>query len=77
MEDSTVECDLDLVIEMEEMSIGVEEILQYARGLLGRDQFRALIHGLEKQLTDSKADGEIAEVEEVEEVEEVDTAAFA
>ncbi len=73
MEESTVECDLDLVIEMEEMGIGVEEILQYARGLFGRDQFRALIYGLEKQLADSKAAGGIAEVEEV---ESVDVAAF-
>lgn len=47
---SASECNLDLVIEMEEMGIGVEEILQYARGILERDDIRSLVYGLEKQL---------------------------
>ena len=50
MGDTITECNLDLVIEMEEMGIAVEEILQYARGILERDDVRSLVYGLEKQL---------------------------
>jgi hypothetical protein len=42
------ECDCDRVIEMEDMAIGVEEILQYVRGVMTKDDIRALICGLEK-----------------------------
>jgi len=44
------DCDCDLVIEMEEMGVGVEEILQYSRAVLSRDQARALVRGLEEIL---------------------------
>ena len=37
----------DLVIEMQEMGVGVDEILQYAK-VLSRDEIRALIYGLEQ-----------------------------
>ncbi len=40
------ECDCDRVIEMDEMGIGVGEIVQYAR-VFGREQLLALIDGLE------------------------------
>ena len=49
----TYEANLDLVIEMEEMGVGVGEILQYARGILTRDEVRALILGLEKQIAET------------------------
>jgi hypothetical protein len=50
MDDLSFDCDCDRVIEMEEMGIGVEEILQYARAILPRDEVRALLRGLEKVL---------------------------
>lgn len=50
MGDTITDCNLDLVVEMEEMGVGVEEILQYARGILGRDDVRSLVYGLEKQV---------------------------
>ena len=40
------DCDCDRVIEMEEMGIGVEEILQFVRGVLTKDDLQTLIHGL-------------------------------
>ena len=42
------DCDCDTVIEMQEMGVGVEEILQYVRGMLAHDEIRFLIAGLEK-----------------------------
>ena len=48
MAERVFDCDCDLVIEMQEMDVGVEEILQFARGCLGRDEIRALIAGLER-----------------------------
>ncbi len=53
-------CDCDRVIEMEEMGIGVEEILQYARGVLEKDDLQTLIRGLEEMSAGSseEADGE-------------------
>ena len=42
------DCDCDRVIEMEEMGIGVAEILQYARAVLPSDELLALIRGLEE-----------------------------
>ena len=44
------DCNCDLVIEMESMGLGVEEILQYARAVLTRDEVRALQRGLEEML---------------------------
>jgi hypothetical protein len=41
------DCDCDLVIDMERMGIGTEEILQYARAVLPREDVRALIRGLQ------------------------------
>lgn len=52
------DCDCDRVIEMEDMAIGVEEILQYARAVLPRDSVRALLRGLEEILSISPALGE-------------------
>ncbi|MBI4604862.1 MAG: hypothetical protein HY721_23110 [Planctomycetes bacterium] len=49
------DCDCDLVLEMEEMGIGVEEILQYARAVLPRDDVRTVIRGLEEILTGEAA----------------------
>lgn len=48
--------DCDLVIEMDDMGIGVEEILQYARASLRREEVRALIRGLEDAATLAVAD---------------------
>ena len=50
MDQLSFDCDCDRVIEMEDMGIGVEEILQYARAVLPREQVRALIRGLEQVL---------------------------
>ncbi|MBN1444114.1 MAG: hypothetical protein JXA90_15495 [Planctomycetes bacterium] len=49
------ECNLDLVIEMEEMGIGVREIIQYAHGVFDEDDIRALIEGLESQVSEPLA----------------------
>ena len=46
--DNHFDCDCDRVIEMEQMRIGVEEILQYAKAILTRDDVLHLIHGLEE-----------------------------
>jgi len=43
-------CDCDAVIAMEELGIGIEEILQYARAILPRDEVRQVIRGLEEIL---------------------------
>ena len=45
------DCDCDTVLVMEEMGIGIEEILQYARAVLPKDDVRALVRGLEDLLT--------------------------
>jgi hypothetical protein len=47
METLRFDCDCDRVIEMEQMRIGVEEILQYSRAILPRDDLLLLIRGLE------------------------------
>ncbi len=44
------DCDCDTVIAMEELGIGIEEILQYARAVLPRDDVRVLARGLEEIL---------------------------
>ncbi len=47
MEKVKFDCDCDVVIEMEEMGVGVEEILQYARAAFAREDLGILIKGLE------------------------------
>ena len=42
------DCDCDVVIDMERMGVGIEEILQYARAVLPREDVRALIRGLQE-----------------------------
>ncbi len=44
------DCDCDTVIAMEELGVGIEEILQYARALLPREDVRAVVRGLEEIL---------------------------
>lgn len=56
MEQTKFDCDCDLVIEMDEMGIGIDEILQYARGTLSRDEIRTLIRGLEEVVASPVAD---------------------
>jgi hypothetical protein len=48
MPQTRYDCDCDTVIEMEQMGIGVEEILQYAHAILTREQVAALLRGLEE-----------------------------
>jgi hypothetical protein len=57
MASTRFDCDCDKVIEMEEIGIGAEEILQYARALLPRDDLRALMRGLEEILAASQENG--------------------
>ena len=42
------DCSCDAVIDMQELGVGVEEILQYARGALSGEEIRHLIVGLEQ-----------------------------
>ena len=44
------DCDCDTVLAMEEMAVGVEEILQYARAVLPRREVSSLLRGLESIL---------------------------
>ncbi len=44
------DCDCDTVITMEEIGVGIEEILQYARALLPKEDIRAMVRGLEEVL---------------------------
>jgi len=48
MERVKFDCNCDLVIEMEDMGVGVEEILQYAKGVFNKEDIQELIEGLEK-----------------------------
>ena len=48
MERVKFDCNCDLVIEMEDMGVGVEEILQYAKGVFNKEDIQELIDGLEK-----------------------------
>ena len=57
MASTRFDCDCDKVIEMEELGIGVEEILQYARALLPKDDLRTLMRGLE-EILDAAAESE-------------------
>jgi hypothetical protein len=47
MDERRYQADCDLVIEMEDAGVGVEEILQYAHGILTDVEVRQLIRGLE------------------------------
>jgi len=40
--------DGEVVLEMEDMGVGVEEILQYCRAVLSREDLSALMRGLEQ-----------------------------
>ncbi len=44
------ECDCDRVIEMQEMEIGIKEILQYSHAVFTREEVQSLIRGLEEQI---------------------------
>ena len=55
MERLRFDCDCDRVIEMEEMRIGVKEILQYARAILPRYDVLLLIQGLEEIVSATEA----------------------
>jgi hypothetical protein len=57
MASTRFDCDCDKVIEMEELGIGTEEILQYARALLPKDDLRTLMRGLEEILAASAENG--------------------
>ncbi len=48
MDQLKFDCDCDLVIEMEEMGIGIEEIRQYVKAMFSKEEIEALIGGLEK-----------------------------
>jgi hypothetical protein len=57
METVRYDCNCDTVIAMEEMAAGTEEILQYARAILSRDDVRTLIRGLEEILEGAAGTG--------------------
>ena len=44
------DCDCDAVLAMEDMGVGVEEVLQYARAVLTRREVTSLLRGLESIL---------------------------
>ncbi len=48
MECIKFDCDCDRVIEMEEMGIGIEEILQYAKGFFSREELKVLVSRLKE-----------------------------
>lgn len=48
MPQTRYDCNCDTVLEMEQMGIGVEEMLQYAKAMLTREQVAALLRGLEE-----------------------------
>lgn len=48
MDDNSYDVNCDLVAEMEEAGVGVEEILQYARGALTPDEIARLRQGLKE-----------------------------
>ena len=48
MEQVRFDCDCDMVLEMEDMGVGVEEIVQYARAMMPREDILLLIHRLEE-----------------------------
>ena len=60
MSHSTYAADCDLVIELEEAGVGIEEILQYAHGVLSEKEIRALIRGLTRIVEESDATSDAA-----------------
>lgn len=56
------DCDCDTVITMEELGVGIEEILQYARALLPREDIRAMVRGLEEVLESANENAAAATV---------------
>jgi hypothetical protein len=59
MSTTRYDCNCDLVIDMENMAIGIEEILQYARAVLAKDDVRALVRGLEEVLGGPEGEGAV------------------
>ena len=55
MADPCYDANCDMVLAMEEAGIGVQEILQYARGVLPSEDIRTLILGLEALVEQSPA----------------------
>ncbi len=47
MSELIYDCNCDTVIEMQELDVGVEEILQYVRGIFSIEQKRALLGGIQ------------------------------
>ena len=52
MKQSRYSCNSDSVIGMQEMNVGVEEILQYCSALLSNQEIRHVITGLEKTIAE-------------------------
>ena len=50
--------DLDRLVELEEMGIGVGEIIQYARAVFSRAEIKSLIDGLESPFVGASEAGE-------------------
>ena len=49
-QDGTTETNLDLVYEMEQMGVGVDEIVEFARAVLSKDELRSLAYCLEQEI---------------------------
>ena len=60
MSHPTYAADCDLVIELEKAGVGIEEILQYAHGVLSEKELRALIRGLTRIVEKSDATSDAA-----------------
>ena len=54
MQESAYDCNCDVVIEMQEMGVGVEEVLQYIRGVLSKQEIRHIRKELERVSSSSK-----------------------
>ena len=64
--------DCDLVLDMEEAGVGVEEILQYARGVLSDDEIAALVDGLQRIAASSSASPAAGAADVLEEEKDVE-----
>ena len=51
MKDSLYNANCDLVFEMEEAGISVEEILQYAHGVLSDTELKTLLRGIQNLIS--------------------------
>ena len=60
MSKSLYEDNYDAIIEMQELQVGVQEIMQYAHALLPAADLRQLVSGLEGVLHRSEDDTEAA-----------------